>query len=131
MSAAFLIAFSVQFQRSAYLSPSPECHLANSSAINTFFVRNIVALKALIKLGADGDLKCYGTPVLHLVLGIAALPGGFDFGMAAFAHLLAHVDTTTKVDGYCHLKPDQSEITRVSHLLSYLIQNLLYDRLCN
>lgn len=71
-------------------------HRANSSVI-TFFRRNIVALKALLKLGADGDLKCYGTPVLHLVLGITALPEGFDFGMMAFAHLLAHVDTTTKV----------------------------------
>lgn len=74
-----------------------QCRHENSSVTFIFFVRNIVALKALIKLGADGDLKCYGTPVLHLVLGITALPEGYDFGMMAFAHLLAHVDTTTKV----------------------------------
>jgi hypothetical protein len=44
------------------------------------------------------------------VLGITALPEGFDFGMQAFAHLLAHVDTTTKVVSNCHSKPDQPNV---------------------
>lgn len=43
------------------------------------------------------DLKCYGTPLLHLVLGISALPEGQDFGTKAFFHLLPLVDVSMKV----------------------------------
>jgi hypothetical protein len=57
----------------------------------------MVAIKALSKLGADVDLKCYGTPVLHLVLGISALPEGSEFGEDAFDYLLPQVDTLLKV----------------------------------
>lgn len=43
------------------------------------------------------NLKCYGTPLLHLVLGITALPEGQDFGTKAFFHLLPLVDISMKV----------------------------------
>ena len=48
------------------------------------------------------DLKCYGTPLLHLVLGISALPEGQDFGTKAFFHLLPLVDVSMKVSYRCN-----------------------------
>ena len=62
-----------------------------------------MAIKALSKLGADMDLKCFGTPILHLVLGISALPEGSDFGEDAFDYLLPQVDTLLKVTAHVKL----------------------------
>ena len=59
--------------------------------------RNFVALQAVTKLGADINIKCFGTPTLHLVLGIHALPDGQDFGSESFAYLLHYADLGAKV----------------------------------
>ena len=51
-----------------------------------------------IDLGADVNLKCHGTPSLHLAIMIAALPGGEDFGFSASSLILHNsCDLTAKV----------------------------------
>lgn len=63
-----------------------------------YIFRNFLSLKALVDLGADVNLKCYGTPPLHIVLGLAAMPNGLDFGSKSFSYLLQHADLTAKDD---------------------------------
>ena len=58
---------------------------------------NFDSIKALVDMGADVDIKCFGTPLLHLILGIGALPEGLEFGMKAFGFLLGYVDIDAKV----------------------------------
>lgn len=62
-----------------------------------FLLRNYASIEALAELGADVNLKCFGTPCLHLVLTAAALPDGRHFGMKAFDFLLPQVDLSAKV----------------------------------
>ena len=52
------------------------------------FTRNFDCVKVLCQYGADVNIKCHGTPVLHLALNTAVLPGSRDFGMALFRLLL-------------------------------------------
>ena len=59
--------------------------------------RNFTSIQYLSELGADVNLKCFGTPCLHLILTAAALPHGKQFGMKAFSLLLSQVDLSAKV----------------------------------
>lgn len=45
-------------------------------------------VKLLIQFGADLDVKCCGTPCLHLALISSLLPECHEFGMSCFLHLL-------------------------------------------
>ena len=56
-----------------------------------------MGLEALLHLGADVNLKCFGTPSIHLVLTSTALPGGSEFGNNAMKALLDLVDLTARV----------------------------------
>jgi len=71
------------------------------------FARNLDAVKVLIKHGADVDLKCHGTPNLHLALSSATLPGAKNFGLECFHLLVKH-------DADCSAKDDQ--LATVLHL---------------
>ena len=71
------------------------------------FARNLDAMKILIKHRADIDLKCHGTPCLHLALTIATLPGARNFGIEAFNLLVKH-------DADCTAKDDQ--LATILHL---------------
>ncbi|KAJ1425159.1 hypothetical protein B484DRAFT_349729, partial [Ochromonadaceae sp. CCMP2298] len=53
------------------------------------FARNLDAVETLIKYGADVDVKCHGTPPVHLVCSTAAQPGGLPFAVACLGLLLA------------------------------------------
>jgi hypothetical protein len=57
----------------------------------------LVGLESLLHLGADVNLKCFGTPSIHLVLTSTALPGGSEFGNKALKALLDLVDLTARV----------------------------------
>lgn len=60
--------------------------------------RNLDAIEVFIDLGADVNLKCHGTPSIHLAIMIAALPGGLDFGSQAATLILTNsCDLTAKV----------------------------------
>ncbi len=51
-----------------------------------------------MKYGADIDLKCCGTPPLHLALTTITLPNGEEFGQKCFELLLNNsVDLLLKV----------------------------------
>jgi hypothetical protein len=39
-----------------------------------------------------------GTPTLHIVLGLAAMPNCLEFGLKSFSYLLQHADLTAKDD---------------------------------
>ena len=71
------------------------------------FARNLDAVKVLIKHGADIDLKCHGTPNLHLALSIATLPGAKNFGLDCFHLFVKH-------DADCSAKDDQ--LATILHL---------------
>jgi hypothetical protein len=63
-------------------------------------LRNLAAVELFVDLGADVNLKCHGTPPLHLAVAAAALPapGARAFGAAAAAALLhASYDLSAKV----------------------------------
>ena len=62
-----------------------------------FICSNLVGFEALLHLGADVNLKCFGTPSIHLVLGCTALPDGSEFGTKALTALLDLVDLTARV----------------------------------
>jgi hypothetical protein len=66
----------------------------------------------LVAYGADVNLKCFGTPSLHLALTTAALPGGSEFGMKSFSLLLRHADLSSKV----HIKASRVFVDRRNHL---------------
>jgi hypothetical protein len=69
-------------------------------------LRNLAAVELFIDLGADVNLKCHGTPPLHLAVAAAALPaaGARRFGTAAAAALLhASYDLSAKVLRNLHL----------------------------
>lgn len=51
------------------------------------FCRNIEAVKMLVDAGADPNLKCHGTPPIHLCLSMSVLPCGSIFGDEAFFYL--------------------------------------------
>lgn len=56
------------------------------------------AIEVFIDLGADVNLKCHGTPSIHLAVMVAALPGGLEFGSAAASLILTNsCDLTAKV----------------------------------
>ena len=44
-------------------------------------------MKILVNFGADMNIKCCGTPNLHLALATSILPGGETFGLECFAYL--------------------------------------------
>jgi ankyrin repeat protein len=71
------------------------------------FSRNLDAVKVLIKHGADIDLKCHGTPNIHLALSVATLPGAKNFGLECFHLFVKH-------DADCSAKDDQ--LATVLHL---------------
>ena len=71
------------------------------------FSRNLDAVKVLIKHGADIDLKCHGTPNIHLALSVATLPGAKNFGLDCFHLFVKH-------DADCSAKDDQ--LATVLHL---------------
>lgn len=61
-------------------------------------IRNLDAVKTLIANGADVDLKCHGTPPLHLALATAILPNGEEFSFACMSALLdANANVAAKV----------------------------------
>lgn len=63
------------------------------------FGRNMEAVKVLCQHGADINIKCHGTPVLHLALSTAVLPGSREFGLELFRFLLEkEADITAKDD---------------------------------
>lgn len=59
--------------------------------------RNLDMVKLLIQSGADVNIKCCGTPCLHLALVSSLLPEGREFGMDCFAHLLLENSTNLYV----------------------------------
>ena len=67
---------------------------------SAIFARNVDAVELFIELGADINLKCHGTPILHLVISIVALVDGKEFGLTCLNLLLKHstIDTTAKDD---------------------------------
>ena len=65
------------------------------------FARNLGTCKALLECGeVDLDLKCHGTPILHLVLNTAVLPEGREFGLELFRLLVAQekIDLSARDD---------------------------------
>ncbi len=64
---------------------------------NTLFARNLTCLEALLELGIDVNLKCHGTPPIHIALSIAALPDGYEFGLSALKLLLDHPNINMSV----------------------------------
>jgi acetoin utilization deacetylase AcuC-like enzyme/ankyrin repeat protein len=67
------------------------------------FARNLGTCKVLLQSGhVDVDLKCHGTPALHLVLNTAALPGGREFADAIFPLLLEQerIDLSARDDAF-------------------------------
>ena len=82
-------------------------------------VRNIAAVKMLVRYGADVDLKCHGIPPLHLAVATAVQPGGQLFGYECFSFLLAsNANAVCKVgmhaQGYIDA-PDNIEIIVVPY----------------
>lgn len=60
--------------------------------------RNLAAVEVFIDLGVDVNLKCHGTPSLHLAIMTTSLHGGFEFGCAATDLILKSAcDLTAKV----------------------------------
>ena len=55
---------------------------------NAIFGRNLAVLPGLLAAGCDVNAKCFGTPCIHIAVSVAALPDGYDFGMAALKLLL-------------------------------------------
>ena len=43
----------------------------------------------LVENGCDINIKCHGTPPLHLTLTTTVLPGGYEFGLSAALKLLS------------------------------------------
>ena len=76
------------------------------------FARNFQAAQALLKHGADPNLKCHGTPSLHLALASAILPENKEMGLAFFKLFLDNdADTLAKDDqlaGILHLAAEYS-----------------------
>ena len=54
------------------------------------FARNTEALKILVEHGADINIKCHGTPCIHLILASAILPDSHDKMMQCFEYLLSN-----------------------------------------
>eukprot|EP00605_Chrysophyceae_sp_TOSAG23-4_P001405 GSChrysophyteH1.ASY1.ANO1.1527.1 assembled CDS len=61
------------------------------------FARNMDACRVLLKYGADINMKCHGTPCLHLALSTAVLPDAKEFGLELFELLISH--EKLEVDG--------------------------------
>jgi ankyrin repeat protein len=101
------------------------------TALHTsIFSRNLNSLIALVDLGCDVNLKCFGTPCLHIALGVSALPGGLDFGLAAFAYLLPHSDITSKDDQgatVLHIASELNLSTAIAQLLNHQHGNELME----
>jgi acetoin utilization deacetylase AcuC-like enzyme/ankyrin repeat protein len=92
------------------------------------FARNMDACRVLLKYGADINLKCHGSPCLHLALSTAMLPnGGYNFGIDLFNLLLDNnVDCTAKDDqlaGILHLAAEYN----LSNILTKLLNNDTID----
>jgi hypothetical protein len=68
-----------------------------------FFYRDIESVRTLVNAGVDVNVKCQGTPVLHLALYTIALPGGNEFGRDCFSLILnaPNCDITAKVHRIC------------------------------
>ena len=68
--------------------------------MTAIFARNLGTLRALVNAKCDVDLKCHGTPVLHLLLVTASLPEGYEFASAAFTLMLQaeKLDLTARDD---------------------------------
>ncbi len=67
--------------------------------------RNLDAVELFIDLGADVNLKCHGTPSLHLAIMISSLPEGLAFGCAAASIILnSSCDLSAKVIRISYLK---------------------------
>eukprot|EP00602_Paraphysomonas_sp_CaronLab_P002589 CAMPEP_0185019948 /NCGR_PEP_ID=MMETSP1103-20130426/2532_1 /TAXON_ID=36769 /ORGANISM="Paraphysomonas bandaiensis, Strain Caron Lab Isolate" /LENGTH=895 /DNA_ID=CAMNT_0027550535 /DNA_START=54 /DNA_END=2741 /DNA_ORIENTATION=- len=52
------------------------------------FARNLETFTFIVESGGDINMKCHGTPPLHLAISTAILPGGFDFGISCALKLL-------------------------------------------
>jgi hypothetical protein len=82
------------FARYAFLPMSTRYFLSSLKLLEfapffvSMYLRNIDAVRTLIKFGADGDLKCHGTPPIHLVLATSILPDGLEFSKACLSVLL-------------------------------------------
>lgn len=57
-----------------------------------YYYRNVGVLKVFIDFGADINIKCHGTPVLHLILTLAILPDSFQIAMEMFEIISSHTD---------------------------------------
>jgi hypothetical protein len=52
----------------------------------------------LLENGCDVNMKCHGTPPLHLALTTTVLPGGYEFGITCALKLVAQdCDINAKV----------------------------------
>lgn len=65
---------------------------------SAIFQRSLEALEILLLFGADCNMKCHGTPCLHLILSVAVLPGGEEFGPRAFSLVLDRSDVSSRDD---------------------------------
>jgi ankyrin repeat protein len=52
------------------------------------FRRDLAAVTLLVQCYADCNLKCHGTPALHLLITLSQLPDGYDFSNSALSCLL-------------------------------------------
>ena len=88
------------------------------------FARNLGTCKALLETGqVDLDLKCHGTPVLHLVLNTAVLPEGREFAMEVFRLLVSqeNIDLSARDDQMAtalHVASEYNLVECIKMLLS-------------
>ena len=60
---------------------------------SAIFARKLDIVQVLLEVGrVDVNLKCHGTPPLHLAISVAALPDGYEFGIACFELLLNNIN---------------------------------------
>lgn len=62
------------------------------------FSRNFGIIKKLIELGVDPDVKCHGTPSLHLLIFTSALPNCDASWLTTYGTLLNKSDSTSRDD---------------------------------
>jgi acetoin utilization deacetylase AcuC-like enzyme/ankyrin repeat protein len=81
------------------------------------FARNMEAVKVLTTHGADVNIKCHGTPLLHIALCTAVLPGSREFGLGLFRLLLEkEADVLAKDDTLGNIMHTVAELGLVEAL---------------
>ena len=114
-------------------------YLKYSPIHTAIFAKKNLIIELLVNCGVDVNVKCLGTPSLHLVANVCALPHGLEFGKECLKFFLATptYDVTAKDDqgsNVLHVACELNLSFAVTEILSHTRSNELVeakDRLGN